>query len=200
MKMMPGFWMPRTRGVEDVIRLIMPQLNEWELFYVVVEDLAKRVYRMPVETDQVELLVNLREDEWKRLSRYLRSENLECAGEGDGATPGPIGRDTVCYNFKDKKGETRIKLTGSDDQFDMMTIGRRVLQDFSFSTVFVASVEDLILRELRTGKRANYQEALGMYAYWKNHIDMSYMVRTSKQLDIYNKFIKMKKKGDKRRP
>jgi hypothetical protein len=182
--------MIRSRGLEDVVRTIMPVLNEWELFYVVVEDLAKRIYGMPKDTTETELLVNLTDDEWGKLGRFLRAEDLVCSQRGVS--------EEGCAHFMDKRGGTTIRLTTAKDQFDMMTIGRRLVQDFSHSTVLVASVEDLILRELRTGKRKNFQEALDIYVYWKNHLDISYLVRTVRQMGLYDKFIKMKKKGDRR--
>lgn len=182
--------MNMSRGLEEVVRAITPVLNEWELFYVVVEDLAKRIYGMPKDSSEMELLVNLTDDEWGKVGRFFRSVDLVCAQKkviGD-----------MCSHFKDKKGTVTIRLTTATDQFDMMTIGRRLVQDFSHSTVLVASVEDLILRELRTGKRRSLQEALDIYVHWKNHLDISYLVRTVRQLGLYDKFINMKKKGDRR--
>jgi hypothetical protein len=170
--------------------VVSPMMNEWELFYVVVDDLAKRIYGMSRVTTRIDLLVNLTEEDWRKLGRFFRSEYMECA-EGK-------GRDEICTLFRDTRGDTTINLVDSKDQLDLMTLGRRVVQDFSFSTVMVASVEDLILRELRRGDRKALQEGLDMYSYWRNHLDISYMVRTTRQLGIYDRFIKMKKKGDRR--
>jgi hypothetical protein len=180
--------MARTRTLEEVLRIITPIINDWEIFYVAVEELAKKAYGFPREFDEIELLVNLTDEETNRVGRYLESELLERIGEA-----GP------CTFHKDKKGNTTIKLTRSQDQLDMMTIGRRVIQDYSFSSVFVASIEDLVIRELRGGGRKRMAEALELYSYWKNHLDISYMVSSTRQLGLYDRFIKIKKKGDRKR-
>ena len=177
--------MGKTRNLDDVLRLIMPVMNDWELFYVVVDDLAKRVYGSRREVGTIDLLLNLRDEDWDKMTRFFGNEMVPCIEKTEGHSV-----------FKDRWGETLIRAVKTKDPLDLMTIGRRALQDFAFTTVYVASVEDLILRELRLDNRLAFKEALDLYIYWRNHLDMSCRVATSRQMELYDRFIKMKKKGD----
>jgi len=180
--------MTKTRTLNDILRAIMPVMNDWELFYVIVDDLAKKVYGSQRDVRSIDFLLNLKDEDTDKLGRFFANEMVPCIEKNDGGAV-----------FKDRWGDTVIRTIKAKDQFDMMTIGRRLLQDFAYTTVYVASVEDLIFRELRTDNRKSLSEGLDLYAYWRNHLDMSYMVSTSRQMAIYDKFIRMKKKGDARK-
>ena len=180
--------MGKTRGLDDILRLIMPVMNDWELFYVIVDDLAKKVYGQPREVKVIEILLNLRDEDWDTLGRFYTNEMIPYAERTEGLR-----------TFKDRWGDTVIRTVKARDQFDLMTIGRRALQDYAYTTVYLASVEDLVLRDLKTDSRKAFQEALDLYSYWRNHLDMSYLVSTSRQMALYDRFIKMKKKGDARK-
>jgi hypothetical protein len=180
--------MAKTRTLNDILRVIMPVMNDWELFYVIVDDLAKKVYGSQREVRSIDFLLNLKDEDAQKLGRFFANEMVPCVEKGDDVSV-----------FKDRWGGTIIRTVKADDQFDMMTIGRRLLQDYAYTTVYVASVEDLIFRELRADDRKAFSEGLELYAYWRNHLDMSYMVSTSRQMALYDKFIKMKKKGDARK-
>ena len=180
--------MGKTRNLDDVLRIIMPVMNDWELFYVIVDDLAKKVYGTQREVKTIDILLNLKEEDWDTLGRFYANEMIPC-----------LEKTEDHRTFKDRWGETLIRTGKGKEQFDLMTIGRRALQDYAYTTVYVASVEDLILRDLRADNRKAFNEALVLYAYWRNHLDLSYMVSTSRQMALYDKFIKMKKKGDARK-
>lgn len=180
--------MGKTRTLDDVLRIIMPVMNDWELFYVIVDDLAMKVYGQPREVSTIDILLNLKDEDWDTLGRFYSNEMIPYTERAEGVRA-----------FKDKWGTTAIRTVKAKDQFDLMTIGRRTLQDYAYTTVYLASVEDLVIRGLRADTRKDSQEALDLYAYWRNHLDMSYMVTTSRQMAIYDKFIKMKKKGDAKR-
>ena len=177
--------MGKTRCLDDVLRIIMPVMNDWELFYVVVDDLAKRVYGSQREVGAIDLLLNLKDEDWEKMTRFFGNEMVPLIEKVEGRSV-----------FKDRWGETLIRAVRAKDPLDLMTIGRRGLQDFAFTTVYVASVEDLIMRELGQDSRKAFKEALDLYVYWRNHLDMSYMVATSRQMELYDRFIRMKKKGD----
>ena len=61
--------MGKTRTLDDILRIIMPVMNDWELFYVIVDDLAKKVYGQPREVKTIEILLNLRDEDWDTLGR-----------------------------------------------------------------------------------------------------------------------------------
>lgn len=180
--------MGKTRTLDDILRIIMPVMNDWELFYVIVDDLAKKVFGQPREVGTIDILLNLKDEDWDTLGRFYGNELIPYIERSEGHRA-----------FRDRWGETVIRTVKATDQFDLMTIGRRTLQDYAFTTVYLASVEDLILRDLRAGDKKAFQESLDLYAYWRNHLDMSYLVSTARQLALYDVFIKMKKKGDAKR-
>jgi hypothetical protein len=201
------------RTLHEIIRQVFHFMNEWEIFYCIVDDLALAMYGFSEEPNQIDMLVNTTEEYRDMFVRFLKAEDYEMLP----STSGKFGIDGVTEDifFRDipkpwllRRAEAqgimhgdpvKINLFSSRDLFDMSTIGRRVLVQYAHTSVFVASHEDMIIREIKKGSKKNMKMAREIYLTWKNHLDLGYMVNMTMQLDIYKTFIKMKKKMDKKK-
>jgi len=171
--------------VSPLLQTICRYLNDNELFYVLTGELALRMLGMGGEVQTVELTVNLTSEERAKFHNFLGQEGFETEEQGRGAAP----------LMRQRGGGPRLRVRPACGPADMAAIGRRVPATLDFQRFFIPATEDLLLGILQDGRGPN-QQAVRLYSKWRDHLDLGYLVATSRSRGIYDRFIRMKKEAE----
>jgi hypothetical protein len=167
-----------------VLRPLGKFLNENELFYVFSGELALRMLGGTDKVGSLELIVNLTENERDRLLNYMEQEGFEWESRWKGP---------MAFRHKATGLPVLVRLAGS--KAELGALGRRVPATLEYTKFFHMSVEDYILAGLRS-KEAEESVLVSVYRKWRNFLDMEYLVVTSRELGVYERFIKTKMKAE----
>jgi len=169
-------WAPKVCGY----------LNDRELFYVVVGPWAIRAHnvREDVPDSVVDILLNATAEDWRKLQRHFLYEGFQL-----------VAQDHHMQRYRAADG-MQFAFVRSRNDYDLLTIGRRKVSWKSYTTILIASVEDLILRCLLRKDRGQIDIAAALYRGWRDHIDLGYLVLFARQLGVYRTFVRIKRKED----
>jgi hypothetical protein len=159
----------------SMMKALFDHLNHAELFYAVVGDMALRMRGLEVKPGMVEVLVNVTRNDREALVRHAKGMLLEKAGLREG----------VPFVLRKTRGE-----------LDMITVGRRTAVDFQYSWVYVASPEDIIIREMVKDTKAGTRNAVNIQRLSANFMDLAYLIQMTRKLGLYKRYIGVKKQAE----
>jgi hypothetical protein len=171
--------------ISPVLQSLCRYLNDNELFYVFTGELALRMLGMGNVVRTVELTVNLTSGENSRFQNFLAQEGFLEVSRGRGLPP------VLCR----QGGGPGLRVRAAAGPADMAAIGRRVPATLEFQKFFIPATEDLILGLIKEmGEPA--KAAARVYAKWRDHLDLGYLVANARSLGIYDRFMDMKLSAD----
>ena len=182
------------RSIEKILKLVCEFLNEEKVLYVVVGGLAVLFYGIPRTTMDIDLIIKMDIDETKRFAQFLMENDFFADAEDIKTAFGEKSHATI----EDKTSMIRLDIKGIYGENDMITLKRRRevnLADFVF---FVASPEDTIANKLLFGSEQDMKDAEGIYARQFDNLDMAYLEERCKKLGVYDEFLTMKKRVERR--
>ena len=182
------------RNIEEILKLVCEFLNEEKEAYVVVGGLAVLFYGVPRTTMDIDIIIAMDVDETRRFAEFL-NENDFFADEEDIKT---AFEEKSHATIEDKTSMVRLDIKGIYGENDRITLERRSkvsLADFAF---FVASPEDTIANKLLFGSEQDVKDAEGIYARQFENLDMAYLEKRCKKLGVYEEFLTMKKRVERR--
>ena len=182
------------RSMNEILKLVCEFLNEEKILYVVVGGLAVLFYGIPRTTMDIDIIIAMDMDETKRFAEFL-NENDFFADEEDIKT---AFEEKSHATIEDKTSMARLDIKGIYGENDRITLERRSkvsLADFEF---YVASPEDTIANKLLFGSEQDVKDAEGIYARQFENLDMAYLEKWCKKLGVYDEFLTMKKRVEKR--
>ena len=182
------------RNIEEILKLVCGFLNEEGEVYVVVGGLAVLFYGIPRTTMDIDIIIAMDRDETRRFAEFL-NENDFFADEEDIKT---AFEEKSHATIEDKTSMVRLDIKGIYNENDRITLGRRrrvSSADFAF---FVASPEDTIANKLLFGSEQDVKDVEGIYARQFENLDMAYLEERCKRLGVYDEFLTMKKRVERR--
>jgi len=182
------------RSIEEILRLVCTYLNEEQVVYVVVGGLAVLFYGIPRTTMDIDIIIAMDMDKTKRFAEFL-NENDFFADEEDIKT---AFEEKSHATIEDKTSLIRLDIKGIYGENDMITLKRRrevSSVDFEF---YVASPEDTIANKLLFGSEQDVKDAEGIYVRQFDNLDMAYLEKRCKKLEVYEEFLTMKKRVERR--
>ena len=182
------------RNIEEILKLVCEFLNEEKAVYVIVGGLAVLFYGIPRTTMDIDIIIKMNMDETKRFAEFLK-ENDFFADEEDIKT---AYEEKSHATIEDKTSMIRLDIKGIYGENDRIALKRRrkvSSADFEF---YVASPEDLIANKLLFGSEQDVKDAEGIYARQLDNLDMAYLEKRCKRLGIYEEFLTMKKRVERR--
>lgn len=173
-----------------LMKAVFDHLNHAELFYAVVGDMALRMRGLDTRPAMVEVLVNVTRNDREALARHANSmfKNVQYLGEDM--------EDIMILEKSGLKGGVPVVLRKAKGDLDMITIGRRSAVDHLSSWVYVASPEDLVIRELVKGTKMGTKNAVHIHRLCMNFMDLAYMIQMTRKIGLYKKFIGVKKQAE----
>jgi len=182
------------RSIEEILKLVCGFLNEEKVEYVVVGGLAVLFYGVPRTTMDIDIIITMDMDETRRFVEFL-NENDFFADEEDIKT---AFEEKSHATIEDKTSMVRLDIKGIYSENDRITLERRSkvsLADFAF---FVASPEDTFANKLLFGSEQDVKDAEGIYVRQFDNLDMAYLEKRCKKLGVYEEFLTMKKRVERR--
>lgn len=163
---------------------VIKYLNSKELFYAFIGDFSMMLYGIKKDAENYELLVNITEGDMNMFIRFLRYERY---------IPEVMNDEKLVFRTTSR---AKLIVKKAKNDMDMRTIGRRTSVNYHYVGVYIASPEDIIISHLKNGEYDS-EEVSHLYKRWLNYLDMSYLITFTKAENIYNRFIKFKKKAEK---
>ncbi|MDI6887886.1 MAG: hypothetical protein QMC98_04515 [Candidatus Thermoplasmatota archaeon] len=99
--------------------------------------------------------------------------------------------------IEDKKSIFRLDVKGIYTEFDEETLKRRRAFNYKGTKLYIASPEDTIASKLLFGSEQDVKDAEGIYVRQKGKLDLDYLMERCRKLDVYDKFLALKKKVEK---
>ncbi|MGB7532796.1 MAG: nucleotidyltransferase [Halobacteriota archaeon] len=182
------------RSIEEILKLVCGFLNEEKVEYVVVGGLAVLFYGVPRTTMDIDIIITMDMDETRRFVEFL-NENDFFADEEDIKT---AFEEKSHATIEDKTSMVRLDIKGVYGENDRITLGRRRRISLAGFAFFVASPEDTIANKLLFGSEQDVKDAEGIYARQFDNLDMVYLEKRCKKLGVYEEFLTMKKRVERR--
>jgi len=92
----------------------------------------------------------------------------------------------------------RLDIKGIYGENDRITLERRREVSSAGFAFFVASPEDAVANKLLFGSEQDVKDAEGIYARQFENLDMAYLEKRCKKLGVYEEFLTMKKRVERR--
>lgn len=182
------------RSMNEILKLVCTFLNEENVVYVVVGGLAVLFYGIPRTTMDIDLIIAMDMDETKRFAQFL-TENDFFADEEDIKT---AFEEKSHATIEDKTSMIRLDIKGIYSENDRITLeGRRKVSSANFE-FYITSPEDLIANKLLFGSDQDVKDAEGIYVRQFDHLDMEYLEERCEGLEVYEEFLMMKKRVERR--
>ena len=182
------------RNIEEILKLVCGFLNEEGAVYVVVGGLAVLFYGIPRTTMDIDIIIAMNMDETKRFAEFL-NENDFFADEEDIKT---AFEEKSHATIEDKTSMARLDIKGIYGENDRITLERRRRVSSADLAFFVASPEDMIANKLLFGSEQDVKDAEGIYVRQFDDLDMAYLEKRCKELGVYEEFLTMKKRVERR--
>lgn len=182
------------RSMNEILQLVCKFLNEEKIVYVVVGGLAVLFYGIPRTTMDIDIIIAMDTGETKRFAEFM-NENDFSADEEDIKT---AFEEKSHATIEDKSSMVRLDIKGIYGENDRITLERRRkvnLADFEF---YVASPEDTFANKLLFGSEQDVKDAEGIYARQFENLDMAYLEKRCKRLDVFEDFSAMKRRVERR--
>ena len=178
------------RKIEEILKLVCGFLNEEKVEYVVVGGLAVLFYGIPRTTMDIDIIIAMNMDETKRFAEFL-NENDFFADEEDIKT---AFEEKSHATIEDKTSMARLDIKGIYGENDRITLERRSKVSSADFAFFVASPEDTIANKLLFGSEQDVKDAEGIYVRQFDDLDMAYLEKRCKKLEVYEEFLMMKRR------
>ncbi len=182
------------RNIEEILKLVCEFLNEEKEVYVVVGGLAVLFYGVPRTTMDIDIIIPMDVGETRRFAEFL-NENDFFADEEDIKT---AFEEKSHATIEDKTSMVRLDIKGVYSENDRITLERRSKVSLAGFEFFVASPEDTIANKLLFGSEQDVKDAEGIYARQFENLDMAYLEKRCKKLGVYEEFLTMKKRVERR--
>lgn len=179
------------RSTDEILHLICSFLNTEKIDYVIVGGLVVLFHGIPRTTMDIDVILEDKKMEkfvafLKENDFFVKFEDIKTAFE-----------EKSHATIEDKLSMIRLDIKGIYSEFDKQTLNRRINLKHRNITVSIASAEDTIANKLLFGSAQDIKDAMGIYVRQLNNLDMDYLIKICKQLDVYNDFLEMKKRVEK---
>jgi len=182
------------RRIEEVIRDITKILEEEKVDYVIVGGIAVVAWGNIRTTRDIDIILYINAKDADGLEAALKKEKFSIQAEDI--------RDALKershFTIFDELSEYYIDTKGIYSENDRITLERRrrvSSADFAF---FVASPEDTVANKLLFGSEQDVKDAEGIYARQFENMDMAYLEKRCERLEVYEEFLTMKKRVERR--
>lgn len=96
--------------------------------------------------------------------------------------------------IQDKKSMLRLDVKGIYTDTDRETMSRRIPFEYKGKKLYITSAEDTIANKLLFSREQDIMDAEGIYVRQLPKLDIQYLERRCKELDVLEEFIDMKKR------
>ncbi len=182
------------RNIEEILKLVCGFLNEEKVEYVVVGGLAVLFYGIPRTTMDIDIIIPMDRGETRRFVEFLNENDFFADAEDIKTAFEEKSHATI----EDKTSMVRLDIKGIYSENDRITLGRRRRVSLAGFAFFVASPEDTIANKLLFGSEQDVKDAEGIYARQFENLDMAYLEKRCKKLGVYEEFLTMKKRVERR--
>jgi len=182
------------RRIEDVIRDITKILEEERVNYVIIGGIAVVAWGNIRTTRDIDIILYINAKDADGLEAALKKEKFSIQAEDI--------RDALKershFTIFDELSEYYIDTKGIYSENDRITLERRRRVSLADLAFFVASPEDTIANKLLFGSEQDVKDAEGIYARQFGNLDMAYLEERCKRLGVYDEFLTMKKRVERR--
>lgn len=175
---------------QELLRKIIQILDEAGIQYMVTGSVASSLQGEPRSTHDIDLVVAIERTDAKKLVEafpspgfYLDEKSIMDAIKRQGMF------NLIDVNSGDKVDFWML----TNDPFDQSRFARRYTEEVSGMRIAVSSPEDTILAKLRWaklsgGSEKQFTDALRVYEVQFTKLDMDYLHRWAKKLDVVSMF------------
>lgn len=181
------------RSLQDVVKEIAKLLDKLKIEYVIVGGIAVSSWGNVRTTRDVDVILFLDMEDFSKLVEPFRNRNfLIREKEIKDAL-----EEKSHFTIFDDLSEYHIDAKGVYDENDLRTLKNRRKITLDDVKCYIASPEDTIANKLLLTGEQDIKDAMGIYVRQLNNLDMDYLIKTCKQLNVYNDFLEMKKRVEK---
>lgn len=177
------------RNLDELFSLVCNFLNKEKIDYVIVGGLVVILQGVPRTTFDVDLILQIPESKIKSFITFLIRNDL-FANEEDMRV---AFKEKSHCTIEDKKSMFRLDVKGIYSEFDEKTLKRRKAFNYKGTKLYIASPEDTIASKLLFGSEQDVKDAEGIYVRQRGKLDMNYLKKRCRKLNVYSEFLAMKK-------
>jgi len=181
------------RDMDETVSLVSRFLNKEKIKYVIVGGLVAIFYGIPRTTMDIDIIIQIPENKIKVFVEFLK-KNEFFASEDDIKT---AFKEKSHCTIEDKKSLIRLDVKGIYTEFDKDTLKRKRSFNYKDTKMYLASPEDTIASKLLFGSEQDIKDAEGIYVRQKGKLKMDYLISRCRKLNVYKKFLEMKKRVEK---
>lgn len=177
------------RNIDELFSLVCEFLNKEKIDYVIVGGLVVILQGVPRTTFDVDLILQIPESKIKSFITFLIRNDL-FANEEDLRV---AFKEKSHCTIEDKKSMLRLDIKGIYTEFDEETLKRRKSFNYKGTKLYIASPEDTIASKLLFGSEQDIKDAEGIYVRQRGKLDLNYLKKRCRKLNVYSEFLAMKK-------
>lgn len=164
---------------QDAFSELILTLGNLPFPYCLLGALALGVWGTPRTTQDIDLLIAVREQERDHLIRTLSSQDFLL--DQQWADENPMIRD---FHLRFRRGPIPVDLMLPRDAHDQAALSRRSKHTMEGLPVWGISAEDLILHKLKAGRAQDFIDVLSVLHRQRASLDQAYLTSWAQQLGI----------------
>jgi hypothetical protein len=177
------------RSLDDVVKEISKILNKNKIEYVIVGAIAVCSWGNVRTTRDVDVILMIDIDSTEKLVKVFNEKgfSLNKADIKDAL------KEKTHFTIFDNLSDYHIDATGVYNENNLQTIKNRKKIKIDGVTCYVASAEDTIASKLLFGNEQDVKDAEGIYVRQRGKLDLNYLKKRCRKLNVYGEFLAMKK-------
>jgi hypothetical protein len=177
------------RSILEIALLITNFLNKEKIKYAIVGGFAVSTWGEPRSTVDVDIIILLHAEEIHKFVNFLKSNDFTVSEEDIKQSL----QEKTHFTVFDEKSSFLLDIKGVYDEFDGLTLEKRIPVKIDNVTIYVASPEDTVVNKIRFGSERDLIDAETILVRRGNSLNFNYIASICERMRIlkdYNTLMK----------